>query len=1148
MTTEAATASAALQRLSAAHTALVTLDDAAPGLPDPAPPTFDAFLSAHEAWRSSAQAQLAPVVAEILRGEAGLRSEDGTLAPTATRLAGRVADALVGNVHQGLALQEVWVGPHVVAGAVAATAADTPGLHLLFLPGQGWEALASADQVLDAVRRYVSGCQQPGSVAGLHADACADAFDGAEVSLRSAGSDTAQSLATHILDVHVARIRQAWDDYQLDRDLPGAEATFNDRVLGHARLASVLDVPALLRAREVRLLTLATDERLARVPATVSSAWRAATVSYARLAADTAALRTAWGIEPPMAMDDFTSHELDQRLAALGIGEASAALSVDVTHDPAKGSYEHLAQLFVGPNTIRQALHALAWRGLTAMDAVHLRTLRHDGQAMAVPLTQAGLMGMVHDARVASRYRKHLESQLRTGPAGRLAKLTAVELAAARMRADAAQARLSYYLADEPRSFMEDHAERGFRWVEAVLDHRTPADRKAIDGHEIVTRQLTYKGIPVNDIVVIGVRDARSVPRIVVYTPDAPDGVAFREFGDRQAMARAFLYAPAFREYLLDRLPAAFATWEPNSATRRFTGDRLAHWVLGSPANAAYTLTEEPLDEREVAADFIDAGYEAMVDQRMHDTRHVESEAQAHWTFSPIGTHPVTGLVADLALSTLSAPARLRHALDRFYDGVRSGDATGAYLAFTDAWVSGLELAGPLWAAGSGRAPLLRHTRGAAPQPAHTRLALRGPRFEPRYAARRLAANEVPDSEGFHVVHGRRHVSQDGRLYPVRFDDYNHVWRLERPEGSLDAAFTGPAVQRIGGEWTYARRVGLPGGAGRGLRERLRRVLRLEDRQAGAVAPEAPAPADAAAIRRPSLPELLEPHREQVEAILRDNPAATFRYRVGSNESMHLRADMPSRSAMVFDDGIASDLASLDAAQRRQFLHELEARVPDPAERSRLLARRGWADGGRRVGSPGQRRWRGDDGQDPSIGSSSDPAPRPADDPLTPRQASLWDEAVAAARQLATADAGIDGVGAATAVLPNEWPRRFWIYTPDAPPRAFGASGSSEWLVRGYARHFYDHGEFRVTALPPGTPSAQLDDVLGITAAQRGHGDPTGHWVEVDRNYMRQAYWREQHRMERRLLASGEYAYTLRTNRRDLHLPEAFTRASSTLP
>ncbi|MGN6481042.1 hypothetical protein [Luteibacter sp.] len=1142
MTREAAAASAELLRLSAAHAALARLDESAPRLPDPAPATFDTFLSDHAAWRSMAQAQLAPVVAEILRGEAALRSEDGTLSPNATRLAGRVADRLAGNVGVGLSLQEVWAGPHVVAGAVAATADDTPGLHLLFLPGQGWEALASVDETTDAVRHYVSGCIQSGSVAGMHVDACADAFDGAEVSLRAASADAAGAWTTHLFDTHLARIRQVWDDYQLDRDLPGAQATFNDRLLGHARLASVLDVPALLRAREARLLAQATDERLARVPPPVARDWRAATVSYARLAADTAVLRTAWGVEPPMGMVDFTSNELDGRLAALGIGDASAMLSVDVTHDPAKGSYEHLKQLLVGPNTIRQTLHALAWRGLTIMDAVQLSTVRHDGSAMAAHLAQADLVAVVRDARVAPRYREHLESQLRTGPAGRLAKLTAIELTAARMRADAAQARLSYYLADEPRSFLEDHAERGFRWVEAMLDHRAPAGRKLIDGHEVVARQLTYKDIPLRDVVVIGARDARSVPRVVVYTPDAPDGAAFREFADRQAMARAFLYAPAFREYLLDRLPAAFATQDPNGVTRRFKGDRLAHWVLGSPADAAYTLTEEPFDEREVSGDFIDAGYDAMVDQRIHDTHHVESGAKEHWTFSPIGTHPVTGLATDLALSTLSAPARLRSALDRFYDGVKSGDATDAYLAFTDAWVTGLDLAGPLWAAGSGRAPLLRHARGAAPQPAQARLDLRGPRFESRYAARSVAANELPDSEGFHIVQGRRHVSQDGRLYPVRFDDYNHVWRLERPQGSLDATFTGPAVQRIGGEWTYARGVGLPGGAGRGLRERLRRALNLGGREADHAAapaePAVPAAAEPVAAPRPSLPPALEPIRDEVEAIIRDNPSATFRYRLGSNESMHLRVDVPSRSAMVFDDGIASDLATLDAGQRRQFLHELETRVPDARERSLLLARRGWADGGRRVGSPGQRRWRGEDGQDPSIGSSSDPSTPPPAGDLTPRQASLWDEAVAAARlAVAAADEAVGGVGTTTIVAPHDWPESFWIYTPEAPGRAFGVSGGIEWLIQGHSRHFYDPGEFRVTTLPPGTPRARLDEALGITALERGRGDPTGHWIEVDRNYMRQAYWRGEHRMERRLLASGEYAYTLRTRRRDLTCP-----------
>lgn len=1154
-THEATAASAVLRRLAEAHAALEAMDDSAPAVPAPPPADLNAFLAGYAAWRPTVEPRLAAVLGEILRHDAALRVADATLAPEAGAVARRVADALSGDAQAGLALREVWAGAHPIAAAIAATADDTPGHHVLFLPGRGWEAFSSNDQAMDAVRRYLAGCIQPGSVAGMHADACADAFDNDDVSLRSPMTSPSTAWAGRWLDVHATRIRQTWDDYRLDRDLPGAEARFSDRWLGYARLARIVDVPGLLRAREARLLADATDERLAHVPGAVASRWRTDTRAYARLAADTAALHTALELEPPDDMAAFTESEISRRLRAIGIHDASTELSVDVTHVPVGASYEHLKHLLVGPDTIRQTLHALAWRGFSVMDAVQLRTLRSDGQAMPVPLAQKDLIATVRDARIAARYREHLESQLRTGPAGRLAKITAIEMAAARMRADASQARLSYYLADEPRSFRDDHAERGYRWVEAALGYRAPAKRPTVDGHEIVVRQLTYKGLALRDVVVIGTRDARSVPGIVVYTPDAPDDVAFREFDDRQAMARAFLYAPAFREYLLDRLPAAFAEREPNGITRRFRGDRLAHWVLGRPGDASYTLTEEPFDERDVTGDFVEAGYDAMVDQRIHDARHVEAEAQRQWTFSPMGTDPLAGLAADLVQATLSAPARMRRALDRFYDGVKAGHATDAYLAFTDAWVTGLDLAGPLWAAGSGRFPLIRHARGAAPQPASARLDLRGPRFETRYAARRLAANERPDADGFHVIGGRRHVGQDGQLYPVRFDNDNHVWRLERPTGSLDANFTGPAVQRVGGEWTYAQGIGLQGGSGRGLRERLRRVLRLDDRHAvpgagaGAAQPAAPAEPPLAGpppARRPTLPEALEPHRAEIEGILHDNPSARFRYRTGSDETLHLRVDMPSRSAMVFDDGVASDLAGLDAGQRRQFLHELEARVPAPGERSMLLAQRGWADGGRRIGSPGQRRWRGDDGQDPAISSTGDAAATAPQVVISPHHEALWAESIDAARRaVAAVEGAAGGVGTTTPLTPSDWPRRFWVYTAETPAQALGVSGNTEWLVRGPSRHFYDPGEFRVTALPPETPRAQLDDVLGTGAAVRaGARDPMGHWIEVDSRYMRQAYWRTEHRMERRLLASGEYAYTLRTRRRDLNLPVEFTRAS----
>ncbi|UPG94852.1 hypothetical protein [Luteibacter aegosomatissinici] len=1149
-TREAEMAQGALQRLAAAHGSLSRLQDEAPAWRDPPPRDMAPYLDSLDAYWSTHIESLATTMQGIWRDEATLRSVDGTLPADAADLIRRVTNQMADD--RAVRWNELVLGQQALAGAVVVSADAVAGHHLLFLPGVGWESFPSLDTLASHVQReFLQGGAHPVALRGMTTDAYARARTARTVSLRPLGSQPARSVARRLVQVQREQIALAWDDLQLDRDLEHAAATFSDRAHAYLHMAQRIDVPTLLRTREHRLVGMANEERLARVPAEAANAWRDATRAYASLAVTVATLRPGLGIDAPATPAGFTDRELSARLVPLGITDAPADLVVEITHMPFPGSYEHLTQWVRGADTVQQSLRELAWRGLSSLDRVSLRVMRRDGAGMATALPESSLRTLIRDVRLADRYREYLEQMLRASHRGAAGRAIDVEMLAARMRAEATEARLSYYLADEPRSFRHDHAERGYRWVEAVLDHRAAAGRARVEGHDIVVRQATYRGAAVRDVFIIGVRNPASVGTLILYTPDSPDGVSFREFDDAAGAQRNFFYAPAFREYLLDRLPAAFAEFEPNGVTRRFAGGRtVASWVFGQPGGGAFTRTAEAFGERDVTGDFFAAGYDTMVDQRLHDAGTLQSEAR-RWAFDPLGRNPVTGLLADAVIETARAPARTFQALNRFYDHVKAGDGTAAYLAFTEAYTSALDITAPPWFLGRARRPLIRPSLGAAPQSASFQLPLPGVRFESRYAAPGIDLTGVPDRNGVYRVGMQHYIQQDGHAFAVRYDHGFDTYRLQPAGGS--AVSWGPAIQRTDTcGWAF-NDVGLAGGAGRGLRDRFRRLLHLDHERAPAAQPPAgaaalpdPAPAEAAApVANLRLPEALEPRRAELEAAFRDNPGMVLMTRHGSNDSLHMRMEVPTRSAVIHEDGVAADLRTLDPGQRRFFMHELETQFPDPLERSQVLARRGWASDGRRVPSRTEHTWHGDDGQDPAISSSSDTTVTDPRADLSATQNQRWDETVAAARRHPTeaADPALQSLGrAAEFIEPDDWPDRLWVYTDQRPARRLGSQGQELVIRPAPGESLQAFHNYRVTTLPPGTPRAQLEEVLGVTPGHRlGGRDPLAYWVQIDTRYMRDAFRRPNHALDRRQLASGEYAYTLHTWNLELRVPHSYT-------
>lgn len=145
------------------------------------------------------------------------------------------------------------------------------------------------------------------------------------------------------------------------------------------------------------------------------------------------------------------------------------------------------------------------------------------------------LKTLVNTADVGGEYTKLLQKELATdaesGSAGEVRKAWKANLSDS-LEKDALLAELNPD-AYKAEATQDTTTKRGAQWVAAVLGYPNPADRPQVDGKTIVTHALIHSGLPVQGAMVIGNQTDAS---LVLYTPDAPDGVSFREVADHAAL------------------------------------------------------------------------------------------------------------------------------------------------------------------------------------------------------------------------------------------------------------------------------------------------------------------------------------------------------------------------------------------------------------------------------------------------------------------------------------------------------------------------------------------------------------------------------------------------------------------------------------
>lgn len=1162
----------ALRRVATARDALLLMHETLPTLAEADARGARALLDALPGfWSSSGPAggetrrvALARHLASVMKEEATLRGLDGTLREDAVSLATRVTTANGTAPVVGVHARELMLGDVPHAGSLIVTEEGQPGLALLFTAHGGWEAFDSLDRLLEATRRRLLESVDVGEGSGLGNDEFAEAKAKGSVGSREMIADVFSTLASRMIDVQQQRIALAADDYALDSDEPDAATQLADRIRYELSPAAMLDIDAIEDLREARLLEATVASRLANVPNHVRVGWYEARDTYNDVLAGAAMVRMATGTQPPLSLHAFASRELAVKLAALGIDESPEGITVDVARAKVLPEALEILDPLPGSTKVRRiSLIDLACQNIGRFSLDTLRASDMQGMPLGARLDGAAIRAMVRDLDIANRYQTHIEQRLRQGRTGALSRKLAVALQAARLRMEAAEARLSYFVPNEPRSFIDDRDERGFGWVTAALD--APTGQRRVDGHTVAVAQLFYKQVPLDGILVFASNTPSSAPRVVMYTPDAPDGLTFREFESRQEAAKRFLYHPAFREYLLDRLPAEFAKVSPNGATRHFAGDRLAHWVLGANRDAAYTQTEEPFDERLVTGDFIAASYDATVEKYRKDAKFLarstaDADSDALFGLLQGRFDPTTRLVEAAVIDAPLSLARMMQASWRFYDHVKAGDTGEAFVAFTAGYVSALGLVTPPYIGGRHIAGAIVRSRATTQGVTHTGVRLAPPRvhFEDRYAVRGLRKPGKPDGEGIFRVRGETYIEHEGMHYLVRHDGDYGRWRLRPTRGASDMRFTGPLIERIDGQWVFVQDAGLLGGMRR-LRQRLRNLTVRNDvpGQAAPVAGGAAAPAPVAPTPGPrplDLPPILEPHRAEITAVLSDNPSANVLVR---NDGSHLKFGLPSRSAMIVDPDLHPDIAELSAHQRRVFLHELDTRFPLAAERAEVLRIRGWArDDGRRIPSPPPSPGveHAADIQSPSISSSTGDPVWPLAQ-VTPDQQRRWDDALAVARSTPRVPTHRSGAPngnvvaeslPATEVVPrNQWPDRIWYFSEREFEVEFWPGISREGVTLGHSSTWIDPANglrtYPVTVLPPETPVNRLSEALGTSPVhQAGQRDPLGYSIQIDLSRLRDPWTPvgPHHvvvgpgadlELRRRILPSGEFQYSLQS-------------------
>lgn len=368
-----------------------------------------------------------------------------------------------------------------------------------------------------------------------------------------------EPLAEHFLTHLVADLRATQKAVVRNALLEGPEggeelAAWVARIDRAADIGTVLDLAGVLDEREFQLELKKTNEWLQGNPHVIGHDrrewWKAAKDLYEA---------GNVGPSPPdpvsLATEDAISEWTRKRLAQLitekgyvPVDPDQVFLSINrYTVDPHAPTGTSPWESGVSPGTkgvvvYRNSMTQWAMSNLTSEER-SVSAPRLEG-----PMTYDQFKNIIEQADVGARIAIELPITARAQQAHWMS------LKAKQIRAQAWSAHIS-------GDFRHDKDNTGLNLVLATLDSPTPSERRKVNTHEVVVRQLKWGNSVLKEILAFGSAALASRPSLTLYTPGAPDNKVFRDLDAgnvrelKKMLTTELTATPEMIQWLISQLP-----------------------------------------------------------------------------------------------------------------------------------------------------------------------------------------------------------------------------------------------------------------------------------------------------------------------------------------------------------------------------------------------------------------------------------------------------------------------------------------------------------------------------------------------------------------------------------------------------------------
>jgi hypothetical protein len=472
----------------------------------------------------------------------------------------------------------------------------------------------------------------------------------------------------------------------------------------------------------------------------------------------------------PEHLRSYAKREIEQRLRAdLGLTISPDDITVVTTESTWTGNQEPPPGFEYGVQPVgegefeyvetRRSLTQLCLENLRLEDSEFWLTAQffNSNNRPLTALSRNYVHGLVRDLNVGDSYAQFLRQRLLTSDFGQWTRERYAQVMATQMRLDAVEAKMA-------GDFHPDRADRGYKWVRAVLDH--PLDdgnRPLVEKHQIQVQTLTLRHVspfgplrsweaPLEGVLMIAPESRLSVPGMVIYTPSAPDGVRFREFSSREEMESGLLGNTNLWGYFESRAPVGFKT-------------NVREGLINAANGGLYASEQPP-----ITADLYFTHYKTEVERVITQIdAQTTTTSEANWSTAWSIASALAELALEFAPFKVALPiaaARSLYAIRQGAVALGKGDAT-AGVHFTQAI---LLIADGL--------PGVRRSKTKT---------LVSPKIEPSYALKTAPTELKLRTDGrFNGVYEK--VDADGRssfyaqdagnTFAIRYDSSDARWRV----------------------------------------------------------------------------------------------------------------------------------------------------------------------------------------------------------------------------------------------------------------------------------------------------------------------------------------------------------------------------------